>query len=293
GGRSAAPPPWLFAVVDAGILAVILWFSTLLWRHGIDADRRVRAWWFAGAAGGLAVDLVGGLLLPYDVVWIVVTEALIYIVFLAIMIASTLGATPRNILTSAGRRAGGSLPWIRFRSTIPLLVGTIAAYAGSIAWTFQLDTPTAPGGDPGVLRTRADAVEFVSSRPELLDGLRPSEQYAFIDSLCSGAISPQYFTQLSAVIPLLLVALVFEARFVDQLRLHAVGRAVAIGTILFLGVGEALALSALPQANQGCGHVLGFWHEYVAFVLTLEASFIGLTGIVAAVASSAFENIER
>ncbi len=62
-------------------------------------------------------------------------------------------------------------------------------------------------------------------------------------------------------------------------------RAVIVFTVVLLVVGEALALSALPEPNEGCGDVLHGLHEYAAFVLTIEAAFIGLTMLVFALTS--------
>lgn len=53
-----------------------------------------------------------------------------------------------------------------------------------------------------------------------------------------------------------------------------------IFTVMMLCVGEALAISALPEPNEGCGELLYLLHEYAAFILTLEACFVALAALV-------------
>lgn len=57
-------------------------------------------------------------------------------------------------------------------------------------------------------------------------------------------------------------------------------------TVAFLVAGEALAISALPESNEGCNNVLYAVHEYAAFVLTIEAASIGLVMLVFALTSA-------
>ena len=93
-----------------------------------------------------------------------------------------------------------------------------------------------------------------------------------------GRIDQEYFAQMSQVIPLLAVALGVESRFADKDTGRTLIRAeVAIGvfTILLLVVAEALAISTLPVDNDKVQ--LFIWHEYLAFALTLYASFVALT----------------
>ena len=40
------------------------------------------------------------------------------------------------------------------------------------------------------------------------------------------------------------------------------------------------ALSTLPWEGLGCGQVLSKWHEYIVFILTLLAVFVGLTTLI-------------
>jgi hypothetical protein len=133
---------------------------------------------------------------------------------------------------------------------LAVLIGTLAAYIGSTIWSLQLNAD--------VIRTSAEA--------------GPGD-------VCSGAIDQEYFAQLSQVIPLLLVALGLDAGFLRR-RGDDMAWALALFTVGLLCVAEALALSTLPEPNVGCGDVLFAWHEYAAFIVTLEASFVALVALV-------------
>ena len=86
-----------------------------------------------------------------------------------------------------------------------------------------------------------------------------------------GAIRPEYFSNVSQVIPLLLVALGIERRFFERFLRETVQRAITMFTVLVLCIGELLALSVLPSPNQGCGRVLSAPHEWIAFTTTVFA----------------------
>jgi hypothetical protein len=54
--------------------------------------------------------------------------------------------------------------------------------------------------------------------------------------------------------------------------------------ILILLLGEGLAVSALPRANEGAASdVLHEWHEHVAFFTGVQAVFTGLATLALAV----------
>ena len=84
---------------------------------------------------------------------------------------------------------------------------------------------------------------------------------------------------------MLLVAVGLEARFFERLLDEPRQRAMTIFAVVMLCVGEALAISALPKSNQGCDDLLSGWHEYTAFVLTLEACFVALATLMWALIS--------
>jgi hypothetical protein len=94
-----------------------------------------------------------------------------------------------------------------------------------------------------------------------------------------GNIDQQFFAQASQVIPLLLVALTLEANFFKDRLQEPTQRAVTIVTVLVLCVGEVLAISALSRSNE-TGELLNGWHEYIAFMMTLEAIFVALSTLV-------------
>lgn len=101
-----------------------------------------------------------------------------------------------------------------------------------------------------------------------------------VEDLCAGAIAPEYFAQLSQVIPLLLVALGIERRFFERLMSEPVQRALTIFTVLLLCVAEAAAIAIIPFPNRGCGRVHEYWQEYMAFGVTILASSIALTTLL-------------
>jgi hypothetical protein len=82
------------------------------------------------------------------------------------------------------------------------------------------------------------------------------------------------------VIPLLLVTLGIELGYFRHTFREPAQRAATIVTVALLGVGLAFALSALLKSGHGCGNVLSPWHEYLAFVVTIQSSAVGLATLV-------------
>jgi hypothetical protein len=179
-------------------------------------------------------------------VWIDLGTSLLYVVSLAMILAGIVGADPVQMLTRTGRTKSKAAQraWQRFRPAIPLLLGTLAAYIGVAVWARLNESVT---------RTGAQA---------------------------AGVIHQEYFAQLSQIIPLLLVAVGLEAHFFKRLLTEPVQRAMTIVSIVILCIGEALAISALPTDNEGPGDVLHGWHEYTAFVLTVQGVAVVLTILV-------------
>jgi len=101
----------------------------------------------------------------------------------------------------------------------------------------------------------------------------------------TGAVSQEYFAQVSQLIPLVLIGVGIEGRYFRTRLKERIPRATIVFTVVWLVAGEALALSALPESNEGCGEVLHGLHEYAAFVLTIEAAFVGLAMLVFALTS--------
>jgi hypothetical protein len=247
-------------LVDCLLLVLLLIPTLLLQRILLGTrDWGLLRWWALGAALILVIVATANWVLP-DNDWVLYGTYLAGLVAAAIVFAATVGANPRRLLTHEGRVSDPDA-WRRFLPGIPLLVGTFAAWIGNEIW-FRLND--------NAIRTFADALEV--ARREGLTGP--------IDDLCVGAVGPEYFAQLSQVIPLLLVALGVERRFFQRLLTEPVQWALTIFTVLLLCVGEAMAISALPSPNQGCGNVLSIFHEHAAFTFTLLACFIALATLV-------------
>jgi hypothetical protein len=186
---------------------------------------------------------------------------LAYVVSYAILFATTVGANPRRVLTRKGRAADPE-GWRRFLPGVPLLIGTYAAFAGASGIFYGLDLTA--------IRSVAEATE-VARRQGLTEP---------IADLCIGAVRPEYFAQVSQIIPLLLVALGIERRFFERQMREPVQRALTMFTVLLLCAAEAAAITLLPGGNEGCGRVPSYGQEYKAFVLTLLACFIALATLV-------------
>jgi hypothetical protein len=251
---------WVQLLVDCLLLVLLLIPTLLLQRILLGTrDWGLLRWWALGAALILVIVAAASWVLP-DNDWVLYGTFLVGLVAAAIVFAATVGANPRRLLTHEGRVSDPDA-WRRFLPGIPLLVGTFSAWIGNEIW-FRLND--------NAIRTFADALEV--ARREGLTGP--------IDDLCVGAVGPEYFAQLSQVIPLLLVALGVERRFFQRLLTEPVQWALTIFTVLLLCVGEAMAISALPSPNRGCGNVLSIFHEHAAFTFTLLACFIALATLL-------------
>ena len=132
-----------------------------------------------------------------------------------------------------------------FRYVLPLVAGTLFAYLGEGLYWYTL------GAEPTT-------------------GAR--------------VVNDEYFAQTSAVIPLLLIAIGFEARQFQRYRDHPAGRSTALVTIVLMCITEVLVLTALTEVSRAeqegpsgrpAGELLA-WLEYPAFVLSLEAMCMGL-----------------
>ena len=47
-----------------------------------------------------------------------------------------------------------------------------------------------------------------------------------------------------------------------------------------MSIGLALAVSTLPWDGSGCGSVLGYWHEYLTFVVSVQGVATGLATLI-------------
>ena len=57
-------------------------------------------------------------------------------------------------------------------------------------------------------------------------------------------------------------------------------RAATAATVTVIALGLVFALSTLPWAGDECGEVLDGWHEYLTFVVSLQAIFTAITTLV-------------
>ena len=249
---------WVLLGTDLVLVLIVILAGVLAARPAGPREERRYPWRWA-VAGAVFVLILDGVFAvpggPFEDRPALgdVGVSLLDVLALAILVAATVGANPVRLVTRKGQ-ASDPDGWARFRPAIPLLLGTLAAYVGSIVWARELD--------PEAVRTPAEATE---------------------DDGCEGAIDREYFSQLTQVIPLLMVAVGLEARFFFQRLLgDPYMRAMTIVTLLVLVAGEALAISGLPESNSGCGDILLPWHEYAAFVVTLEACFVALALLVLA-----------
>jgi hypothetical protein len=248
-------------LVDCLLLALLLIITLLLQRILLGTrDWGLLRWWALGAALVLLIVMAASWVLPLDNDWVVYGTFLAALVAVAIVFAATVGANPQRLLTHGGRVSDPDA-WRRFLPGVPLLLGTFAAWIGNEIW-FSLND--------NAIRTFADALEVA----------RREGSTGPVEDLCVGAVGQEYFAQLSQVIPLLLVALGVERRFFEHLLREPVQWALTIFTVLVLCVGEAMAISALPSPNRGCGSVLSIFHEHLAFTFTLLACFIALATLL-------------
>ena len=255
---------WFVLLIDALIIAA----TGLLKRRIAKVDgngNRLWGSWALGACLAIAVDLV--LLASGEAitVWGDLVAATLFVAAMGILLISALNGDPDTVLSPARRRERPA-DWIRARSVIPLIVGTYAGYVAGTIWTDVLNVD--------VVRTldTAKAAE-IFQRPV-------AEQLDLLDKLCSGAINPEFFAQMCGVIPLLLIAIGIEYGYFRRTLREPAARAATIITIALLCIGLVFALSALLKSGKGCGDVLTGWHEYLAFVLTVQSAAIGLVMLV-------------
>jgi hypothetical protein len=99
---------------------------------------------------------------------------------------------------------------------------------------------------------------------------------------CANEIAPDFFSNMVQVLPLLLVTLGIEMNFLRRTAAmsHPGQRAAPVITVLLLCIAEGLAFSMLVKSEDvhcGFGAV---WHEYIAFVVTVQATAISLATLV-------------
>lgn len=110
-------------------------------------------------------------------------------------------------------------------------------------------------------------------------------------SSCDNQISTDFFAQMVQVIPMLLITLGIELSFVRRAgSVRGPGqRAAPILTVVMLCVAEGLAFSMLVKADATHCSLAAVWHEYIAFVVAVQATAIALATLVWLLLSEATE----
>jgi hypothetical protein len=245
-------PPFAVLAWDTALIVVLSVTVGAVWRkHSPRARPVLKRWWWLGAVLTLAIDFLAGALKAFaDIdqavnmpLWAVVLILLGYLVSLVMLIAGAVAATPYALFRTKLRYRDPPA-WSRLQATIPLIVGVAGAWTASVVWDRVLDP-----------RRAEDCHDAI------------------------GVINQEYFAQLSQVIPLLLIAIGLEAGIFRSLLSKPSPRAMVVMTVVLLAVAEMLAISALPWSNVGCDR-LASWHEYIAFIVTVDACLVALAWLV-------------
>lgn len=228
----------IMACVDVTLLVVVAIILRKYLRRSAGFDHA--AWYIGAALVTLALDLMQISTLFRNSIWFSIGADILWVACLAVFAAIVVNATPGDVVRDYRRRESGESPaWWNFRSVMPLILGTLAAYIAGDIYDLRLSS----------LVDRA-----------------------------AGAIDQSYFAEISQIIPLLLVALAVEASFFERAIHESFDRTVAIVTFLMLGVALILTVSALTKSNED-GDVLNVWHEVLAFSLSMEAVCVSLAAI--------------
>ena len=248
--------------------ALSLGASGLLKRSIARSDgrgSRLWRWWWAAVGIVLVSDLalfaaggIGG-------VGADVLASAVFIVALAMIMLSSLNADPLTMFSSA-KRASQPTDWLRARAVVPLVLGTFAAYLGATVWTdyFNVD----------VVRTLDGALAAEVEQLSLF------ERVSVRGGICDPGIDPSYFEQVAGIIPLLLITLGIEFGYFRATLREPAQRAATAATVTLMAIGLVCAVSTLPFGDDECGEILAAWHEYLSFVLSLQAIFTGLATLV-------------
>jgi len=182
-----------------------------------------------------------------------------------VVLTSSLNADPMTLL-SARRRAEMPLDWQRVRAVVPLVIGSYAAYAGAALWW-----------DARSVDVQRELPPEIAAQIENIPVMLRGQFFVFS---CWGAVSPRYFDQMTYVIPMLMITLGIEAGFFRRHLRDPIQRVATGVAVMVMSLGLVGALSTLPWEGLGCGQVLSKWHEYIVFILTLLAVFVGLTTLI-------------
>lgn len=271
-GRDEGVAGWLIALVgfDVAVLAVVGALKRIIARVDGDPPRLWRWWWSAlVAVVGLDVFLV---LAPEEhPLWIDLVSSVVFAVLIGIVMMVSLNGDPLTLF-SRTRRSEGRADWARVRPVIPLIIGTFACYLAATAFDDFFDLDTVRNLDPA-LEAEVAAMPI-------------AERLGALATLCEGAVSSAFFQQVVAVMPLLLLTLGVEFNFFRRALDEPAQRAAAAATVALMAMGLSLAVSTLPWDGTHCGDVLGYWHEYLTFVVSVQGIATGLATLVWLLVSS-------
>ena len=269
---------WIVGLVgfDVIVLTVVGLLKRFITRADNDAPRLWRWWWISFTAV-VVLDVALCLLPDEHSLWIDLASSVAVATLMGILIAVSLNADPLTLFSGV-RRSAAPTDWARVRAVVPLVIGTFVCYIAATAFDDFFDLDTVRSLDP----------EMAAKVAEMPLAQRLGE----LAALCEGAVSPAFFQQVVAVIPLLLLTLGVEFNFFRRMLGEPAQRAAAAATVTVMSVGLALALSTLPWAGTGCGRVLGYWHEYLTFVVAVQGVATGLATLMwLLVASSPHQRI--
>jgi hypothetical protein len=247
--------------------AILVWIGLL--KRSISHDDhgppRLWRWWWAAGVIIIALDIILNGLPEYPPVWVDVVSSVVFTIAIGILMMSSINADPSTLFSSR-RRSLLQRDWVRVRALVPLIAGILACYIGATLFTDLFDVD--------VVRTVPPEMATEVAQLPLADHLD------VLDHLCKNAVNPWYFQHIVEVLPLLLLALGAEFNFFRRTLRDPAQRAATAATVTVIAVGLVFALSTLPWAGNECGEVLAGWHEYLTFVVSLQAIFTALATLV-------------
>ena len=257
---------WLIGLVgfDAAVLAVVGLLKRAIARADDEAPRLWRWWWISFAAI-VGVDVFLVLLPEHHPLWIDLASSVALATLMGILMMVSLNGDPLTLFSRV-RRSAEQTDWARVRAVIPLVIGTLACYIAATAFDDFFDLNTVRVLDP-------EMEAEVAAMPI-------AEKLGALATLCEGAVSPAFFEAVVLVIPLLLLTIGVEFNFFRRALVEPAQRAAAAATVALMAIGLSLAVSTLPWADTGCGGVLGYWHEYLTFVVSVQGIGTGLATLM-------------
>jgi len=257
---------WLIGLVgfDVAVLAVVGLLKRAIARADGEAQRLWR-WWWISLAAVVGIDVFLVLLPEGHPLWVDLASSVALATLMGILMMVSLNGDPLTLFSRV-RRSAEQTDWARVRAVIPLIIGTLACYIAATAFDDFFDLDTVRVLDP-------EMEAEVAAMPI-------AEKLGALATLCEGAVSPAFFQQVVKVIPLLLLTIGVEFNFFRRALDEPAQRAAAAATVALMAIGLSLAVSTLPWADTGCGGVLGYWHEYLTFVVSVQGIATGLATLM-------------